>query len=61
MQNEQIEGPSTVWVIGTIVAGVLSGFGLIFGLEYLSDRLNIKQSFRFHPEMITKTAELNQV
>ncbi|AFY39813.1 hypothetical protein Lepto7376_3633 [[Leptolyngbya] sp. PCC 7376] len=44
MQDEDFEGPPTVWVVGTVIAGVLSGIGLVMVLEYFSDRLSPDQS-----------------
>ena len=35
-----IEGPPTIWVISTVVGGIVTGVGLILGLEYLIDRLS---------------------
>ncbi len=39
MDDENFEAPPTILVIGTVIAGVLSGIGLIILLEYLSKKI----------------------
>ena len=39
MHDDDFEAPQTVWVVITVFGGIATGFGLIFSLEYLGDRL----------------------
>ncbi len=39
MHNEEFEAPATHWVVLTVVGGLLTGLGLIAGLEHLRDRI----------------------
>lgn len=39
MDDEEFDAPATHWVVLTVVGGLLTGLGLIVGLESLRDRI----------------------
>lgn len=39
MDDANFESPPMIWIVSTILGGIITGFGLILGLEYFLDRL----------------------
>ncbi|NEQ32326.1 MAG: hypothetical protein F6K04_15210 [Leptolyngbya sp. SIO4C5] len=49
--------PPTIWVVSSVVGGILTGLGLIWSMEYLRDRWFFESSFhRNSPAIFTHNA-----